>query len=205
MVIFLVALVAMILMRTLKKDFAKFNKDIDDFEDPAFAVGEESGWKQVSGDVFRQPPYLALFSALIGIHLFVTLHLFPKKDLERNSLCLCSAWCLFPWLSIISILSTGERTLLASTTKFGNRHGTIVTSFVVLYSLTSFIAGYVSGSYYKKNNGKDWVWCMILTASVFPVFVFSTAFLLNFIALSYDSLAHIPFGTMMIVCFSFYL
>jgi transmembrane 9 superfamily protein 3 len=32
MVIFLVALVAMILMRTLKRDFAKFNKDPDDLE-----------------------------------------------------------------------------------------------------------------------------------------------------------------------------
>ena len=29
-------------------------------------MGEDSGWKQVHGDVFRQPPNLILFSALIG-------------------------------------------------------------------------------------------------------------------------------------------
>lgn len=29
-------------------------------------VGDESGWKQIHGDVFRAPPHLLLFSALVG-------------------------------------------------------------------------------------------------------------------------------------------
>jgi hypothetical protein len=29
-------------------------------------VGDESGWKQIKGDVFRSPPRLLLFSALVG-------------------------------------------------------------------------------------------------------------------------------------------
>ena len=64
MVIFLTGLVSMILMRTLKKDYARYAKD-DDLEDVR-DVGEESGWKQVHGDVFRPPQHLVLFSALIG-------------------------------------------------------------------------------------------------------------------------------------------
>eukprot|EP01127_Copromyxa_protea_P015585 TRINITY_DN4500_c0_g1_i1.p1 TRINITY_DN4500_c0_g1~~TRINITY_DN4500_c0_g1_i1.p1 ORF type:complete len:597 (+),score=104.70 TRINITY_DN4500_c0_g1_i1:40-1791(+) len=170
-VVFLVTVVAMILMRTLKKDFAKFNKDIDDLEDPAFAVGDESGWKQVSGDVYRQPPYLALFSALIG----------AGTQLMVLVLCLVS----------LSLMFYHKHPFY--------RHGTIVTTFVALYAVTAFVGGYVSGDYYKKNNGKDWVSAMVLTASVFPVTIFAVSLSLNFIAISYDSLAHIPFGTMVAV------
>ncbi|KAL8159998.1 LOW QUALITY PROTEIN: hypothetical protein V2J09_001535 [Rumex salicifolius] len=53
MVIFLTGLVSMILMRTLRNDYAK-------------DVNEESGWKLVHGDVFRPPRSLSLLSAVIG-------------------------------------------------------------------------------------------------------------------------------------------
>eukprot|EP01113_Clastostelium_recurvatum_P019899 TRINITY_DN2359_c0_g1_i3.p1 TRINITY_DN2359_c0_g1~~TRINITY_DN2359_c0_g1_i3.p1 ORF type:complete len:615 (-),score=146.56 TRINITY_DN2359_c0_g1_i3:60-1820(-) len=65
MVIFLVGLVSMILMRTLRKDYARYSKDDDDLEDDR-DLGDESGWKQVHGDVFRAPSHLLLFSSLIG-------------------------------------------------------------------------------------------------------------------------------------------
>jgi transmembrane 9 superfamily protein 3 len=65
MVIFLVGLVSMILMRTLRKDYARFgSKDDEDGGDDD--VGDEAGWKQVHGDVFRAPSHLILFSALVG-------------------------------------------------------------------------------------------------------------------------------------------
>jgi transmembrane 9 superfamily protein 3 len=64
MVIFLVGLVSIILMRTLRKDFARYSKE-DDMEEVG-DVGDESGWKQVLGDVFRAPAHLMLFSALVG-------------------------------------------------------------------------------------------------------------------------------------------
>jgi hypothetical protein len=59
MVIFLTGLVSMILMRTLRKDYAKYARDADDMEQGAMDQGasmEESGWKLVHGDVFRAPP-----------------------------------------------------------------------------------------------------------------------------------------------------
>eukprot|EP01100_Stratorugosa_tubuloviscum_P003354 TRINITY_DN180_c3_g1_i1.p1 TRINITY_DN180_c3_g1~~TRINITY_DN180_c3_g1_i1.p1 ORF type:complete len:582 (+),score=176.99 TRINITY_DN180_c3_g1_i1:78-1823(+) len=64
MVIFLTGLVAIILIRTLRKDFQKYAPDLDDFDDGT--VGDDSGWKQIHGDVFRPPKQLVLFSALIG-------------------------------------------------------------------------------------------------------------------------------------------
>jgi transmembrane 9 superfamily protein 3 len=64
MVIFLVGIVTMILMRTLRKDYARYNeKDIDDMERD---LGDEYGWKQVHGDVFRPPAFTLMLSSLVG-------------------------------------------------------------------------------------------------------------------------------------------
>jgi transmembrane 9 superfamily protein 3 len=169
MVIFLVGLVAIILLRTLKRDIVRFMKE-EEIED-ANDIVEESGWKQVHGDVFRTPPYLVIFSALIGIGSQLLVLVF-----------------------IVIFLSIG----------FYHNHpfyrrGTIATAFVVVYALTAFVSGYVSGSYYMKNGGKYWLKCCIYTASIFPGVVFSLGFLLNFIALSYGSLAYIPASTMFIM------
>lgn len=51
MVIFLTGLVSMILMRTLKKDYAKYAKEDDDLESLERDISEESGWKLVRGGV----------------------------------------------------------------------------------------------------------------------------------------------------------
>ncbi|KAA8545501.1 hypothetical protein F0562_020285 [Nyssa sinensis] len=66
MVIFLTGLVSMILMRTLRNDYAKYAREDDDLETLERDVSEESGWKLVHGDVFRPPRNLVLLSALVG-------------------------------------------------------------------------------------------------------------------------------------------
>lgn len=66
MVIFLVGLVSMILMRTLRKDYARYSKDEEEIDDMERDLGDEYGWKQVHGDVFRPASNAMLFSALIG-------------------------------------------------------------------------------------------------------------------------------------------
>ncbi|XP_068245606.1 transmembrane 9 superfamily member 3-like [Palaemon carinicauda] len=65
MVIFLVGLVSMILMRTLRKDYARYSKD-EEMDDMERDLGDEYGWKQVHGDVFRPPSHPMLFSSLVG-------------------------------------------------------------------------------------------------------------------------------------------
>lgn len=48
MVIFLCGLVALILLRTLRNDFARYAKEGDmDMEGGIAQMGEDSGWKQV--------------------------------------------------------------------------------------------------------------------------------------------------------------
>jgi len=59
-VLFLSGMVAMILLRTLHKDIARYNQL--DPEDPQ----EEFGWKLVHGDVFRPPRKGMMLSVLVG-------------------------------------------------------------------------------------------------------------------------------------------
>eukprot|EP00126_Sphaerothecum_destruens_P013044 Sdes_comp22324_c0_seq1m20803 len=66
-VLFLSAVVAMIIVRTLRKDIARYNE-----EDTEEAM-EESGWKLLHGDIFRPPEFLHLFVCFVGsgLHLFL--------------------------------------------------------------------------------------------------------------------------------------
>ena len=66
---FKVGLVSLILMRTLRQDYERFtDKDIDEIN--LEGVVDETGWKQVHGDVFRAPPNLPLFAAVVGKWIF---------------------------------------------------------------------------------------------------------------------------------------
>uniref|UniRef100_A0A1B0A641 Transmembrane 9 superfamily member n=1 Tax=Glossina pallidipes TaxID=7398 RepID=A0A1B0A641_GLOPL len=60
-VFFLSGILTMIMIRTLRRDIARYNTD-DNIEDTL----EETGWKLVHGDVFRPPRNTRLFSAVIG-------------------------------------------------------------------------------------------------------------------------------------------
>lgn len=73
MVIFLVGLVSMILMRTLRRDYQRYAKD-GDLDEMERDLGDEYGWKQVHGDVFRPAAHRQAFGALVGsgVHLCVT-------------------------------------------------------------------------------------------------------------------------------------
>jgi len=60
-VLFLSGMVAMILLRTLHRDIAKYN-ELATAEEQA----EETGWKLVHGDVFRKPPHSILLAVSVG-------------------------------------------------------------------------------------------------------------------------------------------
>ena len=61
-VFFLSGIITMIIIRTLRRDIAKYNMADDDVEESI----EETGWKLVHGDVFRPPTNSRLFAAVIG-------------------------------------------------------------------------------------------------------------------------------------------
>ncbi len=60
-VLFLTGVVAMIMLRTLRKDITAYN-EIHTLEE----AQEESGWKLVHGDVFRPPSFPLILSVLAG-------------------------------------------------------------------------------------------------------------------------------------------
>jgi transmembrane 9 superfamily protein 2/4 len=61
-VVFLSGLVAMIMVRTLRRDFQRYEQSEIYLEEGQ----EETGWKLVHGDVFRAPPNAGWLSVLVG-------------------------------------------------------------------------------------------------------------------------------------------
>lgn len=75
----------MILMRTLRKDYARYSRD-EEMDDMERDLGDEYGWKQVHGDVFRPASHAMLFSALIGAGYQVYIsHIFSFTMIRINS------------------------------------------------------------------------------------------------------------------------
>jgi transmembrane 9 superfamily protein 3 len=72
--LFLCAVVAIILMKTLKRDFTRYSANEAEELESMDGGGDESGWKQVNGDIFRRPDHLAIFTVLYatGVHLACT-------------------------------------------------------------------------------------------------------------------------------------
>lgn len=60
-VVFLTGMVAMIMLRTLHRDIAKYNQ-----LESAEEAQEETGWKLVHGDVFRPPPRASHLATYVG-------------------------------------------------------------------------------------------------------------------------------------------
>ena len=93
MVIFLIGLVSMILMRTLRKDYARYSRE-EDMNDLERDLGDEYGWKQIHSDVFRPPSYPMLLSVFVGtgyqiatVTFFVIIFaIFGELYTERGSL-----------------------------------------------------------------------------------------------------------------------
>uniref|UniRef100_A0A671UZ97 Transmembrane 9 superfamily member n=1 Tax=Sparus aurata TaxID=8175 RepID=A0A671UZ97_SPAAU len=162
-VLFLSGMVAMIMLRTLHKDIARYNQvDQEDAQ-------EESGWKQVHGDVFRPPRKGMLLSVFLGqgtqifIMTFITL-----------------------FLACLGFLSPANR-------------GALMTCAVVLWVLLGTPAGYVSARLYKTFGGEKWKTNVLLTALLCPGIVFADFFLMNLILWVEGSSAAIPFGTLVAI------
>ena len=60
-VLLLTGFLATIMMRVLKNDFVKYERDVEAGDD------EESGWKMIHGDVFRFPAQVSLLCSILGV------------------------------------------------------------------------------------------------------------------------------------------
>ena len=165
-VLLLTGFLATILLRVLKNDFLKYTKDDEIGSAPE---QEEGGWKYLHGDVFRFPPHINLFSAMLGV----------------------GAQILVIALFIFAMALVGAF--------YPYNRGALLSSCVVLYALTAGISGYVSGIYYKMFGGSNWVNNVLLVSVIFCGPVLATFSYLNTVAIFYRSTAALPFGTIVII------
>jgi len=100
------------------------------------------------------------------------------------------------WQLIVLGLCVLTLTLFASVY---DERGSAMSVFLVCYSLTSLIAGYAGASFYKQYGGAEWKKCMLATAGLYPGVCFGIAWLLNWIAVYYQSLAAFSFQTMLLM------
>jgi transmembrane 9 superfamily protein 3 len=187
MVLFLMGLVALILLRTLKKDYARYglihdmedgDGDDDEKESMLHDKVEDAGWKQVHGDVFRAPSLLPLFAALVG-----------------------TGWQLV-------ILTLGVILFAVLGPLHGEVHeerGKVLQSILICYAFSSIISGYMSGKFFKeyyptvarsgKNAGPNNLWqlTMGLTVMLLPTVTILICSFLNGISLFYGTINSIPF------------
>jgi transmembrane 9 superfamily protein 3 len=185
MVLFLMGLVALILLRTLKKDYARYGiLDVEEGEEDDMTGDnkdkgqvDDAGWKQVHGDVFRAPYMLSLFAALIG-----------------------TGWQLVT-------LTLGVIVFAVLGPLHGAVHeerGEVFHAVIVCYSLSSIVAGYTSGKFYKqyypttaaaRRGPKTTTWqiVMAMTVLLLPCVSVCILFGLNTVSLLYGTINSIPF------------
>ncbi|KAM4106449.1 hypothetical protein ACJW30_04G063100 [Castanea mollissima] len=130
---------------------------------------EETGWKYIHGDVFRYPKYKSIFAAALG-----------------------SGTQLFTLTVFIFILA------LVGVFYPYNR-GALFTALVVIYALTSGIAGYIATSFYCQLEGTNWVRNLMLTGCLFCGPLFLMFCFLNTVAIAYNATAALPFGTIVVI------
>eukprot|EP00949_MAST-11_sp_MAST-11-sp1_P005452 g5452.t1 len=167
MVLFLCGLVALILIRTLRSDYAKYMEDDDeDLAESDRGFGDDSGWKQIHGDVFRPPQQLVLFSSMTGAGA----HLLTASF-------------------FVILISTFKA--------MHEERGASTTYMIVIYALTSVAGGYYGSSLYKQqfspHPSPEWIKVMLVTACIVPVPVLTVLFCLNFITMTYGATT-IPFS-----------
>ncbi|XP_071835822.1 transmembrane 9 superfamily member 4-like isoform X2 [Apostichopus japonicus] len=104
-VFFLAGILTMIMIRTLRRDIARYNKD-EDIEETL----EETGWKLVHGDVFRPPQYRTFLAAIIGagIQIFfmslitIAMAMFGMLSPSRRGAMLSASLFLFVFMGVFA-------------------------------------------------------------------------------------------------------
>ncbi|KAG8495116.1 hypothetical protein CXB51_013195 [Gossypium anomalum] len=139
-----------------------------------FSTGDEEddkevGWKYIHGDVFRYPRNKSLFCAVMGVGT-------QLLTLVCSLFVLVCLGILYPY----------------------NR-GTLCTALVILYSLTSVVAGYTTASFHCQFAETGWERSVLLAGIMYagPLFVIGS--ILNVVAVSYGATAALPFGTIMVI------
>ena len=165
MVIFLCGLVLLILMRTLRADYMRYMREEDEEGGGAGgamegAGSEETGWKQVYGDVFRRPADVVTFSALVGTGT---------------------------QLALLALVVIGAAFAGSLHVERGAITTAVIVGFALTSFVSGFISGGFYRSFYHPEPSPEWIKVMLLSASGFPAVVMAIILALNSVAISYGS------------------
>jgi len=160
-VIFLSGLVGLIMIHTLRKDFQRYERG-ETMEEGQ----EETGWKLVHGDVFRNPPRAAWLAVFIGTGV----------QLAVSTMILLIFACL-------GFLSPANRGALMQATLF-------------LFVFMGMFGGYTSARFFRMFKGTSWRTNALWTAMLFPGVCFITFFVVNLLIWGQKSSGAVPFSTL---------
>jgi transmembrane 9 superfamily protein 2/4 len=181
--VILVATVSSVLLRTLRKDIARYNRlediGLDDFGvgpgtsmlggDDDDGIQEDSGWKLVHGDVFRPPKHALLLSILVG-----------------NGAQLLVMTAITMLFALLGFLSPSNR-------------GSLGSIMVISYTLLGFIGGTVSARVYKTWQGERVRANVALTPTIVPAIVLASVVFLNLFLWAKQSSGAVPFTTLLVL------
>lgn len=170
-------ILTMIMVRTLRRDIARYNAGESDSLASLDETIEETGWKLVHGDVFRPPINSRLFAAVIGsgIQIFfmalITICKITSSYVTklRKKVPLMHFYALFAVFAMLGMLSPASR-------------GALGTCAIFLYVFSGLVAGYFSARLYKTMRGREWRRAALLVRITckdvknFPLDLYKTSF-----------------------------
>ncbi|KAL0389994.1 UNVERIFIED_CONTAM: Transmembrane 9 superfamily member 5 [Sesamum calycinum] len=130
---------------------------------------KEVGWKYIHGDVFRCPRNLPLFSAILG----------------SGTQLLSMVLILFV-LAFLGVFHPYSR-------------GTLSSSILISYILTTVVAGYSSASFCSQYAETGWERSALLAGILFSGPFLLTAFFLNILAAYFNVTTALPLGTILLI------
>ncbi|KAA8903594.1 hypothetical protein FN846DRAFT_953893 [Sphaerosporella brunnea] len=179
----LTIVVAIVMLRTLSRDIQKYNeagpssdpearkKAAQEAADEDEALEDVTGWKLVHGDVFRPPNMGGLFAPVIGSGVQLALVV----------------------VALIVLSATGVLN--------PSYRGGFISFGLFLFVFGGVFSGYFSTRVYKTFKGENWKKNALMTALIFPGFLFSSIFVLNLFVWAQASSTAIPFSTLLALLF----
>lgn len=210
MVLFLSGLVSLILVRTLRRDYARYSvtSGDDEYDDEIGGATVDENGKPLLDDDGN-----ALSKGGGGGGGGMPTEDSGWKQVHGDAfrapwmLTLVAALLGSGWQLII--LTLGVVLFAIAGPMHGEVHedrGEIEYAILCCYCLSSVVSGYASGNYFKmytvtrrgnknadKNGDSSWQVVMMLTATLLPTVIGSSVLFLNGIALSYGTVNYIPF------------
>lgn len=167
----LAVLVASILLRTVRGDIRRYEQHAAGISGEIEAQNEETGWKLISGDVFRVPPKAQTLAMYVGSGFHV-------------AICLMVSLALMT-LGLISPV----------------RRGALMTWILVTYFIMALAGGYLSTRYYIdiSRGNESWRLLALKTGLFLPGITITILTLMNIVLGAAKSTQAVPFLPMFII------